>query len=42
MSELKTYLEQSFGDPVRIDYGTGHELNFLCFIMILMGIGRFT
>lgn len=40
--ELSTYLSQAFGDPTRIDYGTGHELNFLCFLLILCGVGYFT
>lgn len=40
--ELTGYLSQSFGDPTRIDYGTGHELNFLCFLLILCGVGYFT
>lgn len=39
--ELKGYLEQSCGDPVRIDYGTGHELNFLCFMLVLSVTGYF-
>ncbi|KAM0687871.1 Serine/threonine-protein phosphatase 2A activator [Conglomerata obtusa] len=29
------YLVESFGNPTRIDYGTGHELNFLCFLYVL-------
>ena len=40
--ELAVYLSQSFGDPIRIDYGTGHELNFLCFLLILTVLGYFT
>lgn len=40
--ELAAYLSQSFGDPTRIYYGTGHELNFLCFLLILCGVGYFT
>ncbi|KAM0682852.1 Serine/threonine-protein phosphatase 2A activator [Mitosporidium daphniae] len=33
--ELRTYLLESFGNPLRIDYGTGHELMFICFLTIL-------
>ena len=29
--ELRAYLHQAFGHPVRIDYGTGHESSFLTF-----------
>lgn len=36
--ELCIYLCNSFGDPIRIDYGTGHELNFIAFLMALMGL----
>lgn len=31
--ELFCYLSESFGNRMRIDYGTGHELNFIIFIM---------
>ena len=30
--ELSGYLEESFGNPTRIDYGTGHETTFIIFI----------
>lgn len=34
--ELYTYLIESFGNKMRIDYGTGHELNFIIFTMGLL------
>ncbi|XP_050423949.1 serine/threonine-protein phosphatase 2A activator-like isoform X2 [Adelges cooleyi] len=30
--ELATYFIESFGNPTRIDYGTGHELSFCMFL----------
>lgn len=33
--ELKAYLEDSFGNSVRIDYGSGHEMNFAAFLCSL-------
>ena len=33
--ELKSYFLDAFGSYMRLDYGTGHELNFLCILMIL-------
>jgi hypothetical protein len=33
--ELKPYVAEMFGNPTRIDYGTGHELNFaVCFLVL--------
>jgi serine/threonine-protein phosphatase 2A activator len=32
--ELKSHLKSSFGNLSRIDYGTGHELEFLIFLFI--------
>lgn len=33
--ELAGYLLDSFGNPVRIDYGTGHELHFVLWMYAL-------
>lgn len=33
--ELTPYLMDMFGNPTRIDYGTGHELNFVLFFICL-------
>lgn len=30
--ELTAYIVDSFGNPTRIDYGTGHELSFCMFL----------
>lgn len=38
VQELFTYLSESFGNKMRIDYGTGHELNFLIFLMGLCNL----
>jgi hypothetical protein len=39
--ELQAYLHDSFGHPVRIDYGTGHESSFVVFLLSLCKIGCF-
>ena len=36
--ELSTYLNESFGNDTRIDYGTGHEMNFVIFLHCLFKI----
>lgn len=36
--ELVPYLLDSFGNSTRIDYGTGHELSFIMFLMALFKI----
>jgi serine/threonine-protein phosphatase 2A activator len=37
--ELVAYLVDAFGNSTRIDYGTGHELTFIFFLMALFKIG---
>jgi len=39
--ELKNYFLDCFGSSKRIDYGTGHELNFLCILIILYCTGYY-
>jgi len=39
VEELKAYLNDAFGHPIRIDYGTGHECSFLVFLYSLGKIG---
>jgi serine/threonine-protein phosphatase 2A activator len=38
---LKNYFLDCFGSGKRIDYGTGHELNFLCILLILFEAGYY-
>ena len=38
MPELLHYLGQSFGSKQRLDFGTGHELNFVAFFGALLGL----
>jgi serine/threonine-protein phosphatase 2A activator len=40
--ELVPYLVDSFGNATRIDYGTGHETNFIAFLFCLARLGIIT
>jgi serine/threonine-protein phosphatase 2A activator len=35
IEEVCAYLTEAFGNRTRIDYGSGHELNFLCYLLCL-------
>ncbi|XP_011876000.1 PREDICTED: serine/threonine-protein phosphatase 2A activator [Vollenhovia emeryi] len=39
--EIVQYLYESFGNPTRIDYGTGHEMAFLMFLCCMFKIHAF-
>ncbi|KAL7693296.1 putative phosphotyrosyl phosphatase activator, PTPA, PTPA superfamily [Plasmopara halstedii] len=40
--ELAAYLGESFGNQIRIDYGTGHETSFIVWMCCLHKLGFFT
>ena len=39
VDELAPYFAEMFGNPTRIDYGTGHELNFAVLFLIMVKVG---
>jgi len=41
INELRCYLHDAFGHPIRLDYGTGHECSFIVFLLSLCKIGCF-
>jgi serine/threonine-protein phosphatase 2A activator len=42
LPEIIPYILDSFGNPTRIDYGTGHELSFILFLKALFKIEALT
>lgn len=40
--ELSAYILGSFGEPSRLDYGTGHELSFCAFLLCCLKLNVYT
>jgi len=41
IKQLSCYLHDGFGQPIRLDYGTGHESSFLVFLLALSKVKCF-
>ena len=41
LKEVQVYLQESFGNSTRIDYGTGHEMAFVMFLACLFHVKVF-
>ena len=41
IKEVQVYLQDSFGNSTRIDYGTGHEMAFVMFLTCLFHVKVF-
>ncbi|MCO5565868.1 hypothetical protein L7F22_019543 [Adiantum nelumboides] len=39
IGEIQVYFDESFGNEKRIDYGSGMELNFACWLLCLVKLG---
>ncbi|ODN98014.1 serine/threonine-protein phosphatase 2A activator 2 [Cryptococcus amylolentus CBS 6273] len=42
IKEVEVYFQESWGNKERVDYGSGMELNFLCWLLCLTKLGVFT
>ncbi|XP_014259635.1 serine/threonine-protein phosphatase 2A activator-like [Cimex lectularius] len=42
IAEIHVYFAESFGNPTRIDYGTGHEMAFCMFLCCMFNINALT
>lgn len=42
LDEVLSYFTESWGNRTRIDYGSGHELNFVCFLFCARQLGAYS
>jgi serine/threonine-protein phosphatase 2A activator len=40
IEEISGYFKESWGNRTRIDYGSGMELNFLCWLCVFLSVDR--